>query len=302
MKKKNFIILAILCVLILSIIGIYFYYKVPGFTIPAYVSVDYELKKESFGGRDVYILSSKEAKSEKYILYLHGGAYTTNLTAEYWDFFAGIVRDTGAMLIIPDYPLAPEYYYKDVFNMVSPLYEEIIEKIGANNLIVMGDSAGGGLALALSEVEGEKGIEEPNQLILISPWLDLTMSNEKIMEVQPYDTKLNVDVLKLAVAGYAREDDLSDYHISPINGPLQNLKNVVIYSGTYDILNPDAKRFVEIANEQGLNIDYREYKEAQHVWLLYYQDESVNMAKEGYDNLIQLLKEGAKEDEGTESR
>lgn len=297
MKKnilKIVIIFFIIGIIISGGIAIYFYFKTPTFAIPTYVSVDYDLQKESFAERDVYILSDKENRNNQYILFLHGGAYTTNLTSDYWEFFAGIVSDTGATIIIPDYPLAPEYCYQDVFDMIVPLYEELIQKVGGDNLIVMGDSAGGGLSLALCEYEGEKEFEQPSQLLLISPWLDVTMTNDSIEDVQPYDQELNVEVLKIAAAGYARGTDEKDYRISPINGPVENLKNVVIYTGTYDILNPDAKRFVEIAKEEGLDIDYREYDKAKHIWLLYYKDESVYMAKEGYNDLIQMIKEGAK--------
>ena len=65
-----------------------------------------------------------------------------NLTNIYWDFFADIIKDTGVTFIIPDYPLTPNYYYKDVFDMMLPLYQKITKKIDVQNLIVMGDSAG----------------------------------------------------------------------------------------------------------------------------------------------------------------
>lgn len=111
----------------------------------------------------------KIIRIQKVILYQHGGSYTTNLTTTYWDFFSDIVKDTGATIIIPDYPVTPTYYYQDVFDMMLPLYEEVINKVGFDNLIVMGDSAGGGLSLALCQEAGEKGLEQSSRLILISP-------------------------------------------------------------------------------------------------------------------------------------
>lgn len=198
MKTKLIIIISILFIVISILTVVYLYFKEPELTIPKYISEEYVLKKEKFQKRNVYILSPKENGSGKVILYQHGGSYTTNLTSMYWDFLSDIVKDTGATIIIPDYPLTPTFYYKDVFDMMLPLYEEVLQKVGEEKLIVMGDSAGGGLSLALCQYAGEKGINQPNQLILISPWLDISMSNEIIDEVEKNDPLLNKDLLKLA--------------------------------------------------------------------------------------------------------
>lgn len=291
MKKKMliiFIILLVLAVLILTT-GIYFYYKTPVLAIPAYMSVEYDFQKEDFHQREVYMISARKHKSEQYILFLHGGAYTTNLTPEYWTFLSGIVDDTKATVVVPDYPLAPEYSYQDVFDMIVPLYEELITKVGTENVIVMGDSAGGGLGLALCEQEGEKGVTQPKRLILISPWLDISMTNKQIDVVQPNDPKLNKEILKVAGKGYARETDEKDYHVSPLYGPLEHLQNITIYTGTYDILNPDAKEFAKKAKESGVNIEYKEYEKAVHIWILSYQDEFAYQAKEAYQDLVNLI-------------
>ena len=71
----------------------------------------------------------------------------------------------GSTVILPDYPLTPKYTYKDVFNMVTPLYKEIIDKVDGNDLIVMGDSAGGGITLALMERIGAEDIDMPSKTI-----------------------------------------------------------------------------------------------------------------------------------------
>ena len=70
---------------------------------------------------------------------------------KHWEFLNKLANDTGAIIIMPDYPLAPKHNYEDVFEMVVPLYQEIVKKIDVENLIMMGDSAGGGLSLALEE-------------------------------------------------------------------------------------------------------------------------------------------------------
>lgn len=291
--KFKIIIISIIFIIIIAIVSIgYLYFKKPDLTIPKYISKEYNLKKEKFHQRNVYILSPKDNKNSKVILYQHGGSYTTNLTTTYWNFFSDIVKDTGATIIIPDYPLTPTYYYQDVFDMMLPLYEEVINKVGSDNLIVMGDSAGGGLSLALCQEAGEKGLEQPSRLILISPWLDVSLDNPEIDLVQENDPLLNKDLLKLAGQLYARDTDLSYYLVSPIDGPLDKIKNITIFSGSYDILNPDVELFVEKAKKQGIEIDYRKTEQAVHIWILSHRDENVYHAQEDYEELIELVNEG----------
>lgn len=292
MKLKIIIVITALTIIV-TILGItYLYYKKPDFSIPQYIYKEFSLRKEKFNQKDVYILGPKERKNEKIILYQHGGSYATNLTNVYWDFFADIIRDTGVTIIIPDYPLTPSFYYKDVFDMMVPLYEETIKKVGADNLIVMGDSAGGGLSLALCQDAGKKGLDQPSRLILISPWLDVSMKNSKIDEAQKNDKLLNKDLLKLAGQVYARDGDINYDFISPINGPLDKIKNVTIFSGSYDILNPDTELFVEKAKNAGLEIDYRKTEKAVHIWILYHRDQKIYHAQEDYEQLIRLINKG----------
>ena len=165
--------------------------------------------------------------------------------------------------------------------------QEIIKEIEPQNLIMMGDSAGGGLALALEEKLGEENIEVPEKLILISPWLDTTMTNPKIDKIQENDKDLSKEKLKIAGILYSGEKENSSYLVNPINGPINKLKNVTIYTGTYDILNPDAKDFVEKAKNEEIQITLKEYEKASHIWILKNQDE---LATKAYEDLIIELK------------
>ena len=205
----------------------------------------------------------------------------------HWNFIEKLSKETGYGIIIPDYPLAPKYTYKDVFEMIEPLYTDIIKEIQPQNLIMMGDSAGGGLALALEEKLGEENIEVPEKLILISPWLDTRMTNPKIDEIQPNDKDLNKEKLKIVGIAYAGEKDCNSYLVNPIEGPKTKLKNVTIYTGTYDILNSDTKEFAEQAKTENVNITVKEYEKASHIWILRSEDE---LATNAYKSLIEDLK------------
>ena len=152
MKKKIIkSVLALLLIITLIIGVVIIYYKTVDIKTenPKEIEEIFNVEIKEYSGRKVFIVNPKEQnKSEQTILYIHGGAYMAEVTKDHWDFIKKIVEDTNATVIVPDYPLAPKYTYKEVFNMMEPLYKEIISKVDMEKFIVMGDSAGGGLALA----------------------------------------------------------------------------------------------------------------------------------------------------------
>lgn len=259
--------------------------------VPEQVKEKCQLQTEKFMGRNIFIVTPKNRpKTSIKILYFHGGAYVAEATKQHWDFIENIVSDTGATVILPDYPLTPKYNYKDVFQMTVPLYKEIIEKVDTNQLIIMGDSAGGGLALALEQKVGTENLPMPAKTILISPWLDVRLTNPQIDEVQKKDKQLNKETLKLAGIAYAGEDGIDSYLVNPIDGDLAKLKNITILTGTHDILNPDVHILKQKAEEQevGEQIEIKQYEEAGHIWVIE-KNSNQELEKQGYQDILHFL-------------
>lgn len=271
---------------------IYTYYSIIDIQTkePEEMEVECELKTQEFMQRKVFILEAKnQKKSNTKILYFHGGSYIAEATQKHWDFIEQIVKDTGATVIMPDYPLAPKYNYKDVFKMIIPLYKELINKVPTNELILMGDSAGGGLGLALVEKLGEENLPMPSKTILISPWLDVRLNNPEIDEVQKFDKELNKETLKLAGIAYAGEDGINSYLVNPIDGDLSKIENIIIFTGTYDILNPDVKILKERAKRVGTQIEVKEYEKAGHIWMIEKNSDQA-LVEEGYQDILKLIR------------
>lgn len=259
--------------------------------VPKEIKETCDVKTEQYIERNIFIVKPKnKEKSEITILYFHGGSYVAEATKQHWEFIEKIVNDTGATVILPDYPLTPKYNYKDVFKMVVPLYKEIIDKIDTKQLILMGDSAGGGLGLALEEKIGEENLPMPAKTILISPWLDVRLTNPSINEVEKNDKELNKETLKLAGIAYAGEDGINSYLVNPIEGEISKLKNVTILTGTHDILNPDVKLLKEKAQTVGVQIDIKEYEQAGHIWIIE-KNSTQELVQQGYQDIIKLIKE-----------
>ena len=294
MKKKiakTIVGIILLIVALIMLVVTFFFVMDIESKAPEKIEIDCNLETEEFIGRKVFILTPKNTqKTNKVILYLHGGSYVAETSNEHWNFLEKLVNDTGATIIIPDYPLTPKYTYKDVFTMITPLYKEIIEEVDTNNLILMGDSAGGGMALALAEKIGEENVQMPSKTILISPWLDVRLENPEIDEVQKEDKELNKESLKIAGVAYAGEDGIDSYLVNPIDGNLSKLKNVTILTGTNDILNPDVHVLQEKAEQVNVNIDIKEYEGAGHIWIIN-NNSSKELVEQGYNDLKKLINE-----------
>lgn len=261
--------------------------------VPGYMKDEYNISEEEVENRPVYTITPKNGvTNDLVIMYVHGGSYVGDLEKEHWKTCSDIINQLGCTIIVPDYPLTPKYNYKDTINMMEILYKQLIENIDPSKFVVMGDSAGGGLSLALLEKVGEENIQMPNQTILISPWLDVRLNNPEIVNIEPNDTELNKSALKLAGENYAGKDGMDSYLVNPIDGPLDKLKNISIFTGTNDILNPDVKILQERAKTIGTTINVYETEGATHVWLLYkYKDkENEPLVQEPYNKMIELLK------------
>ena len=207
MSKLKIVLIIFLTLIFIGLtIAIYFLFTDIKSKLPKTLESQYDIDIQEYNNRNIFTISPKENKQDKYIIYFHGGSYMAEMTDYHWNFIERLIQNTSYTVIIPDYPLTPKNNYKDVFEVIEPLYKEIIEKVEPENLILMGDSAGGGMALALEEKLGEDQIELPNKLILISPWLDVTMTNHEIDEIQKYDKDLNKEALKVAGIAYAGQD------------------------------------------------------------------------------------------------
>jgi epsilon-lactone hydrolase len=240
-------------------------------------------------GRQVFTLQARQAAlqpARKVVLYLHGGAYVNSFAPQHWFLMQQLVKETGYPVVAPDYALAPLHTYPEVFALVEAVYQELAAQYGAQNVLLMGDSAGGGLALALTEKLKQAHLALPGQLVLLSPWLDAALENPGIAPVAPLDPMLTTDWLRLAAMAYAGTTPLSQYQLSPINGDLTGLPRTSVFIGTSDIFVADARKFKQVMTQLGNPINYFEYNGAIHVWMVTKTPEG----KQARQQIIDLLK------------
>ena len=246
----------------------------------------YLIAKQTINSHLVWTIAPKQNASGSHVIYLHGGAYVNSFAPQHWDFMSKLVDMLGCTVTAPNYPHAPEHNVHDVFALMLPLYNELAAGAGSANITIMGDSSGGGISLALAQRLREDGHAQPGHVVLLSPWLDATLSNPEIAEFDKIDPFLGVEGLKYSGAVYARDVDPKSYLVSPVYGSLKGLAPVTLFIGTRDILYPDCRKLRDKAADEGVRLDYREYDGMVHDWMLGPMPE----AKHAVAEIIELIR------------
>lgn len=181
----------------------------------------------------------EENTSAPLIFYCHGGSYIHGFSFFHWRLMRLLMDRTGAAVIAPDYRLAPFGTWAEAFRLILPCYARYARECPDRKLILMGDSAGGGLAAALAMELLQRGERSPDELILLSPWMDVTIQDEEVADFIPLDPWLTTSH-RVCGKRWAGTADPRDPRVSPAFGPVEGLRHVTIFAGTREILNPDS--------------------------------------------------------------
>ncbi len=216
----------------------------------------------------VYVLLPRTEACGRCVLYLHGGSYVATFTRQHWNFLAKIAEKTKSVVIAPDYPLAPGHRWSDAYRMLFALWKRMEEFLPCTATALMGDSAGGGLALGFVQALRDAHLTMPASVIMLSPWLDVTLENPQIKALSSVDPFLNVEALRGAGKAWAGRSNPRRMEISPIYGHFEGLPPMSLFIGTKDLLLADCRRFRELCAVTGAQLDYYEYEGMLHVWML----------------------------------
>lgn len=253
------------------------------YVLPKFIKRKFDITKQKFDGMDYYIFNQEKNTSEKAVLYLHGGGYIEQPSVFHWLFLGKIAKETNAKIFVPIYPKAPNHQYNESFDKVLPIYEWILKRFGKANTTLMGDSAGGGFALALAQLLLEKGLSQPRHIILISPWLDITMKNPDAAALERKDPMLGIFGLIEMGKAYAGDTDPNHYLLSPINGEIHGLGEITLFVGTHEVFLPDARKFRNRLRAKKVDLNYFEYPKMNHIFVLYPIPEAKKATREIVD-------------------
>jgi acetyl esterase/lipase len=236
--------------------------------IPDSLLKNFDIKEAEQDTRKIWTVSPVDSKSDLIILYFHGGAYMGNILTEHWNLIEKLISKTSAAIVVPDYPLAPAAGCKEAYVFIEDLFTGMITDYPAKRIIFMGDSAGGGLALGFTQKLRDENKKQPDQIIIFSPWLDVTMCNPDLESLDKEDNLLSIAGLKSAGQKYAANLDLKDFRVSPVYGDFTGMCRISLFTGTRDILNADAKKFKMLMKEQNISFNYFEYPGMFHDWVV----------------------------------
>ncbi len=210
----------------------------------------------SSDGWPVYEVAPR-GRSTGRLVFLHGGAYFRELRSWHWRFVERLARETGLTVLVPVYPLAPIGTADIVVPSVVDLVRDVLRYPGSPVLLA-GDSAGAGMALAVAQELRRSDDREPAGLVLVSPWVDITCDDPGVATRAHLDPWLQAPGLREAGVAYRGPLDPDHPWVSPIHGDLSGLPPMLVVSGTHDILNADAHRLVDAVTKAGGAVELME--------------------------------------------
>jgi acetyl esterase/lipase len=218
--------------------------------------VDFEL-----AGRPARRYLPKGARTDRGVLYLHGGGYTIGSLDAYQSLMAHVSVACDAVVTGLDYRLAPEHTYPAALDDAVAAFAEMSRSIAAEKIMIAGDSAGGGLALASLLRLKDEGSLLPGCATLISPWTDLTCSGKSLGDER--------ETFVEATHAYTGDSPPETVGISPLFGDLEGLPPLLIQAASDEALLDDSTRLASRARDAGVSVDIRLFDEAFHVFQIF---------------------------------
>jgi monoterpene epsilon-lactone hydrolase len=231
------------------------------------VPADVQQKPVEIGGVSGIEVTTRGSESAHVILYFHGGVYVVGAAAHTVPLVGELVRRTGVNAITLDYRLAPEHPYPAALDDARAAYEGLLKQgMDPGRIVLAGESAGGGLAVSTLLASREAGLPMPAGAFLMSPYADLTLSGETLIERQSLDPVLTPQGLRVRAPEYVAGADAADPLISPIFGDLSGLPPLLIQVGSHEILLSDAIRLAGRAATSDVAVTLEVTPGAPHVF------------------------------------
>jgi monoterpene epsilon-lactone hydrolase len=221
------------------------------------------------GGIPAITLRPQVGRPERTVLYFHGGGYVTGSPPErYLPLAAAVALAANARVHVVDYRLAPETPFPGAFNDCLHAYRWLVTRGGADlrTLLVLGDSAGGNLAAAVTAAARDHGLALPACIALISPLADLTLGGASIEERKHLDPLVTRQMLESTVTDYLAGTDPRDPRCSAIFADVHGFPPMLIQVGENEILYDDAARIRDAATTAGVNVVFESWRHCIHVW------------------------------------
>jgi epsilon-lactone hydrolase len=222
------------------------------------------------GGVEAHRISTPESRPDHHVLYLHGGGYVTGSVALYRHFTWRVAASTRSTLLAIDYRLAPEHPFPAALMDAIAAYQWLLARApNPKAIAVIGDSAGGGLALAILMKLRDQGLPLPAAAIALSPWTDLALTGASLRLNAKADSMLNSEVMQSFADMYLAGTDPRNPYVSPLYDTGAGLPPILILVGSEEVLLDDAVRMAERLRTAGGTVELEIWPRMLHVWPLF---------------------------------
>jgi epsilon-lactone hydrolase len=239
-------------------------YLIPALPLPRGTTV----AEQAIGGVRAEVVSSQEADSQPTVIHFHGGGYCLGSARTARSWAAHLSARAGCRVVLPEYRLAPEHPYPAALEDACAVMTALAGQARRDMIVISGDSAGGGLALALVLRMRDEGQELPAGCILLSPWLDLGRDRRAVPGLVRRDVLLSPDWLGACARAYADPSAWADPPVSPLRAAHSGLPPLLIQAGADELLAPDAGLLAASASAAGVDVAYTKWPRMWHDFAL----------------------------------
>lgn len=223
---------------------------------------------EMIAGISCYWYHPVQPHSRELIVYLHGGGYALGSHRSHGAMVSHIAAATGRSMLLIEYALAPEHPFPQGLQDVMAVMAALQSRFPDKRFGLMGDSAGGGLVMATAGEMKDKGMPPAIYHILISPWADMTVTNDSYERNRAIDKTINKEGTQEFAEAYAGDTPPEHPGLSPVNADVKGMAKVLIMGGTHEILEDDFYALYEHLKENEVNVELKMFEGAGHVWLI----------------------------------
>lgn len=238
-----------------------------------------DMIEKKYDGYTLYTWNGTiEDCKDSFLLYIHGGSFIDNPLNIQINFVKKMAKKLNSTLIVPLYKTIPEGNSCELLKEMKLIYNLLLTQ--QKKIYLIGDSAGGGAILSFDLLLAEEEIRKPNAVIMLSPWLDLSLSNQEINEKN--DIVCSIPGNKYCGKVWSGDYDIKDYKVSPIYGDFTGLSKLFISCSGKEICQPDCIKFVDKLNQKGIDYKFIQFDNQFHNFEIYPTMESEILIEEIY--------------------
>lgn len=222
-------------------------------------------RRTSFAGLYAELFEPRVVRRKGTLLYFHGGGYIVGSPATHRELIARVAAVTGMRTIAVAYRKAPEHPYPAPIDDCELAYRTLLDEgVLPEDIVLAGDSAGGGLVLSVLLRAREAGLAMPSAAVLFSPWVDLSRSGESVRKNEPFDY-LSPASLDYAVEHYLQGQEHAHPHVSHLQAELHGLPPMLVITGTAELFYSENVSFVARARAHGVAVEHHVEQGMVHV-------------------------------------